>query len=482
MRHFRSLLTESKNLEVFEVIRLLNGFISDKGVTANVEKKDNFFNVYISSYVNSKAKQELSESALLEYFKSLGVAEEADIVKTQYGYKIVMGPDIHDAKLMEAYANEEEDIYECCICEGVFNGEGKNPWPISEDINDRACESCKDKYVIPTRLEQLRKIGKLQEATEDEEQEIEHEASNTVLDKRYVWVFAVLNEHGEYIKEHIPYIQDAIEVLLDNDATFLIAFPYVDPKPEDETVGLVFADSPGPVVLYNREEARLSKSELQKGAPDGNSDELGSAVADQMNREQELSQAEESANRSTSITIKFDKEKFKKDDSMYRMFDEDFDRFANEITEASLELAEVKLDDLSWELKEDVLESSELPYDEAKEIVNRLKRDFQVEATISLTNDKEPTDGEDYYLTANFKAPFYEGVSDDEDVMKYYKNYFKKVKQLVKESEGLLANFYYEGSNEADFYSNLLTESEAKKIASHFDDDKVEIEIKKVEV
>lgn len=659
MRHFKTLLKESKNLEVFEVIRLLNEFISDKGVKASVQKFDNCFDIYISGYADDEAKKELSESGLLKYFKSLGVSEEAGVVKTKYGYKIVMGSDANDAKLMEAYAKEDTELFECCICEDIHHGVGKNPWPISDDLDDRVCESCNKAYVVPTRLEQLTESRKIQEAEDIDSVEVEHEASNTVLDKRYIWVFAVLNEHGEYVDENIPYIQDAIDILLDNDATFLIAFPYVDPKPEDETVGLVFADTPGPVVLYNREEARLSKDKLKKDKSDPEPSELDLAMSDQEEKEQELAQEStikegansfrftdeefnvlqkissrtkmdtwfelvdgeeedyvydlesqkvlpmeeaiaelqeglsnyshadlteeekrvfdgildyfsipntleestisegsrnddvphcpscdstnlkakeigsdyycsdcsyffnedeaiygledtkecpqcgtrvngnpdvcpyngckypmgsktESEGQETTIRITFSEDSFKEDDSMASMFEGDFEQFAVGVTEASSELAEIK-EDLGWKYDEGSVESISLPYAEAVEISNRLKRDFQVEAKIELSNAQKQEDEDGYCVSINFKESFYESVGEDTDVMDVYKEYLREVKKSLKKSETFKVSLYYEGSTEVDFYTNVLTKEQAERVAKHFND-KAEVEIKKVEV
>jgi hypothetical protein len=566
MRKFKALLEESKNLEVFEVIRLMNEFISGKGVTASVQKLDNCFNIYISGYANDEAKKELSGPAVLKHFKSLGVAEEADIVKTQYGFKIVMGPDCQDAKLMEAYAKETEELFECCICEEVFHGAGKNPWPISDSIDDRVCESCNKKHVVPSRLNEIRESRRINEALgEDEVKSIEHEASNTVLDKRFIWVFAVLNERGEYIDENIAYLQDAIEVLLNNDATFLIAFPYVDPKPSDENVGLVFADNPGPITLYNREEVTLPKSALaptekeiepEEGhydnyepdtAEESVKNEGKEVITEWLNgmmtqghldkeffdtnldiskeyivsrgilefyeysedygieleepyTESELLewsrdeiveyylalQEERDQSRShresmgTSIQIRFNEEAFKADEALYEMFSGDFEGYMTGITEASVELAEIKPDKFQWKINKGVMESQPMPLEEAKELLNRLKRDFQVEAELNFSSPiTESDDSEDYYLIANFKDVFYESVGEEVDVMEVYKSYLDEVKA---KSEDLKPNFYYEGSISADYYSNLMTEAEAKQVAALFDTDRVEVQIKKVEV
>jgi hypothetical protein len=98
-------------------------------------------------------------------------------------------------------------------------------------------------------------FGKKTKSEAVDKQAIKQATSNLVLDTKFTWLFSVMDENARDIAEGIEELQDAIEILIENDAAFLVAFPYVDPKPEDESVELVFADTPGPVVIYNREEA-----------------------------------------------------------------------------------------------------------------------------------------------------------------------------------------------------------------------------------
>jgi len=262
MRKLQTLKVESSKLEVFEVIRQLNDFISGKGVKADVEKVENCFNIYTRQYAGDEDTPELKANELLKVFNSLGVAEEADIVETGYGFKIVMGPDCQNAKLMEQYKVESESFYNCVICEDTFRGLGSNPWPIDTDPSARCCTTCESKYVGPARLKGLKTENNIVTEAEEDRAAMEHEASNVILDKRYIWVFSVLDTNGEYIEESIGNIQDAIEVLENQNGTFLVAFPYVDPKPGDDSVKLVFADNPGPITIFNREEATLPKTEI----------------------------------------------------------------------------------------------------------------------------------------------------------------------------------------------------------------------------
>ena len=45
-----------------------------------------------------------------------------------------------------------EQKFKCCICGQIFEGYGNNPYPVSENPNDRCCDHCNDSKVIPERL------------------------------------------------------------------------------------------------------------------------------------------------------------------------------------------------------------------------------------------------------------------------------------------------------------------------------------------
>lgn len=41
----------------------------------------------------------------------------------------------------------------CCICGCPLSEFGNNPWPVSDNENDRCCDACNVKVVIPKRIE-----------------------------------------------------------------------------------------------------------------------------------------------------------------------------------------------------------------------------------------------------------------------------------------------------------------------------------------
>jgi hypothetical protein len=42
--------------------------------------------------------------------------------------------------------------YTCCICGREFHNYGNNPQPISQKIEDRCCNECNLKHVMPARI------------------------------------------------------------------------------------------------------------------------------------------------------------------------------------------------------------------------------------------------------------------------------------------------------------------------------------------
>lgn len=362
MNHFKKLVSESKQLEVFEVERLLIGFLADKGFKADVEKHENFFNIFISGYLVKSAEGNVEDKEkrvpvkqLLSYFNSLGVSESANIHKTKFGYTIEMLPE--SDKLMEAtrqftkgdivYAHnhkdqegkiikvggspvkdkqykvswfgagysewysadelafirheahnettqagdagvgtvvsypqdsDEEEPFICSLCEKPSFGYGNDPWPLAKKVGDRCCDVCNVEHVIPARIAMISK-SKVNESAD--RNSVEHSASNVALDPKFIWLFSVLDESGQDIEEGIENIQDAIDKLINDNGTYLIAFPYVDPKPGDSSVEIVFADNPGPVVIYNKEEASMDKKELERPTTERQpkTDEMEESVA-----------------------------------------------------------------------------------------------------------------------------------------------------------------------------------------------------------
>jgi hypothetical protein len=45
-----------------------------------------------------------------------------------------------------------EQKFKCCICGQTVKGWGNNPYPVSENPDDRCCDVCNDTKVLPERL------------------------------------------------------------------------------------------------------------------------------------------------------------------------------------------------------------------------------------------------------------------------------------------------------------------------------------------
>lgn len=56
------------------------------------------------------------------------------------------------------YVNVDDDYAEtgtCCLCGGEYTHWGNNPYPLSENPNDRCCDVCNATKVIPARIMQM---------------------------------------------------------------------------------------------------------------------------------------------------------------------------------------------------------------------------------------------------------------------------------------------------------------------------------------
>ena len=432
MRHLKQLQLESKELEVFEVASLLRGFLEDKGIKANVEKFENFFNIYISGYANEESPKRVPVQKLLSYFKSLDICEDAAIQKTKFGYTIEMLKDGQSEKLMEAVAEEDEG-HKCYICEKTYFGYGNDPWPITTEPGERVCDQCNTEYVIPARLELLLGKNKKPRREAVDKASVEHAASNVILDNKFIWLFNVLDTDGEDIEEGIEYLQDAIDSLVANNGTFLVAFPYVDPKPEDKSVELVFADNPGPVVIYNREESTVAKGKLdrpsQERKPKGESVVKEAAVTNS-----DLKEASDNLQLLKQILIEANNKN-------------NFDNW-KEISAA-------------WMKVNNVI--SRL----------RLNRENLEESTITEST-------ENYQVAVEFEQAFYlEHADDDIEISQILDAYIAQAEENL-EDQGVYLDFDYCGGGAYDYISSPISYEDAKIAHKFLNDDSVTIKIMKI--
>ena len=84
---------------------------------------------------------------------------------------------------------------------------------------------------------------------ENKARDIDEETLSQLLVGDYIWFFSVLDDKGEVLKEEIESLQQAIGLLKELDATFLVAYPYIRKNDEE----LTFVDSIGVKILYDGE-------------------------------------------------------------------------------------------------------------------------------------------------------------------------------------------------------------------------------------
>ncbi len=84
---------------------------------------------------------------------------------------------------------------------------------------------------------------------ENKARDIDEETLSQLLVGDYIWFFSVLDDKGEVLKEEIETLQQAIGLLKELDATFLVAYPYIRKNDEE----LIFVDSIGVKILYDGE-------------------------------------------------------------------------------------------------------------------------------------------------------------------------------------------------------------------------------------
>lgn len=272
MKHYRNLVNESQSLTVFEMLNKLQDFLHEKhGIKAFGAKEDNGFIMFMSSYVTDEEglhDKDLSEAIQKFVEKEFGDLKPITVHKDTYGYHIEFGENKQSAKLVETTQAQGTGMadakvsYKCHFCGKMEEGYGNDPWPLDTNPTHRVCNKCNDEVVMPARIEKLTQKESKNENVE--QKDVEASASNVVLDDKFTWLFSVLDENGRDVAEGLEYLKDAIDVLVREDAAFLVAFPYVDPKPGDPDVEFVFADNPGPVMIYNNEEVTLDKADLER--------------------------------------------------------------------------------------------------------------------------------------------------------------------------------------------------------------------------
>lgn len=64
--------------------------------------------------------------------------------------------EVIEVTLMNLKKRTGKNWFYCCLCEGIFQGIGNDPFPVRKGGTDECCNACNLKYVIPARLEMIK--------------------------------------------------------------------------------------------------------------------------------------------------------------------------------------------------------------------------------------------------------------------------------------------------------------------------------------
>lgn len=288
MNRLNKIITETKELNLFKIAVDLNKFLKEEyGLTTSVEPNHTYIDIYLANLKHQEGieinpNDDKIAKAILNQYNKLVVDKKAlNVFPTEYGYTIILDDGAPEEKLAENvmyyyYYQEDEDRNQSKnnnmhtirkkLKENREEEEKRLAELIGEEIDDEEAEldniagevdKAADKGIRRDAARDIeQETDDITIATEPEtlpkEAEIDAEdLSNTALDNRFIWFFSVFDEDANPIEELIESLDEAIDVLVNVEiADMLVAYPYIDPNPEDDAVDLVFADNPGPTIIY----------------------------------------------------------------------------------------------------------------------------------------------------------------------------------------------------------------------------------------
>lgn len=276
MKRIRHIINEVKELEKFRAYRDIIDFLkSEYGILADIEIFMNYVDIYVGDLkedsdndtTNDTITEDKVSKALKTFFNKQDYGRKAEAVwQTEYGYVIVMesDEDIFEEKLRQEnalmyyyHSDQDSDLGSDISDEDMKLDKnsnyhrGKGIKLVKEASEREVLDSMvgdKDEDTTPPKPNTDKDTT--HEPPQDKET-ISTDSSNVVLDNKFIWFFNILDRDENEIESDITELEEAIDFLVDRDGAMIVALPYVDPSPEDDNVDLVFADNPGPVIVYD---------------------------------------------------------------------------------------------------------------------------------------------------------------------------------------------------------------------------------------
>lgn len=288
------ILTEVTKLRMFETTNQIVKFLRDEyGLASTVEatQPNEFIDIYLSDFkhaddVEVELPDDKITKAILKMFNEIHKDEGLQAVNvwpTEYGYVIVLDiPLSKEDSLTENYLqyyyynnmtiNVEEDDNKTNInMRSVLKEDREDEEALLKRLTKQDVSKTSQELEDSPKREPKQDLDTFEDEVEEVEEDflddleieevkpskpdVEKDASNTILDNRFIWLFTVLDDNADELTSEIENLDAAIDELVYNDnAAMIVAYPYIDPNPEDDNVDLVFADNPGPIIVYNEED------------------------------------------------------------------------------------------------------------------------------------------------------------------------------------------------------------------------------------
>lgn len=287
MNRVNQIINEVATLNMFEVTTQLVKFLREEyGLTSAVDKQNLYIDIYIKDFRHNDEVEDISDdkiakSILKEYNKLVDTPEALNVFPTEYGYSIILTEDLGEASEAKLKENiiyyyyhdydrdegieEDKNLNKSMRTKLTENEEADRLRELTrarkeekeeteeEVVDEPDRDSREANYVSKELLDKL-DVPEEEELKSKEDLINATDLSNTVLDNRFIWFFVVFDENEDEMTEQLDSLDDAIDFLIYEDsASLLVAYPYIDPNPEDDSVDLVMSDNPGPIIIYNGE-------------------------------------------------------------------------------------------------------------------------------------------------------------------------------------------------------------------------------------
>lgn len=275
MNRQQQIMFEVQQLNMLNIQTKLIDFLkTEYDLTSAVEKFNSYLDIFLSNVQHTKEVElqkgeDTIATSILKFFNKQDFGIKAENVwPTEYGYTIVF----NEEEVFEDKIKNESVMYHYYYGQQTIDNQNESNHSLAEarkkltetrlKLENENEEEILDDIVKPTSSDKVVEVVEDETIIDKKDIEETTSKSNLILDDSYIWIFTILNKNGDIIEDDILTIDEAIESAADHEAEMIVAYPYTDPNPEDVNVDLVFADNPGPIIVYDAEQAVREKGDL----------------------------------------------------------------------------------------------------------------------------------------------------------------------------------------------------------------------------